>query len=371
VIGFGGRVLGAGEPKYLNSPETPLFEKGRELYGLSHARNAIRAKGRVLVVEGYMDVVALAQHGVENAVATLGTATSAIHIQKLFRQTDEIVFCFDGDAAGRRAAWHALEVALPLLTDTKVARFLFLPAEHDPDSFVREKGAAAFEGVLDAALPLSEYLLSELKARVDLGTAEGRAKLLASAGPLLKRLEAPMLKLQLRKSLQQAAQLSQQDLPRAPRSERPFFAGSRAGPTRVERSMPSLERKMLRCLLMRPELARMVPTELVEMRNPEAEALLAFLEVQATFDSTPSVGHLLDVLKPSKHAALYQQLIHEGLEIGMSDEDAETDVREALSKLEVQRLERQIEAVSKERNVDPERLRALHDRHAALRKSAA
>src|SRR5690349_20812481 len=143
VIAFGGRVVDEGEPKYLNSPETALFEKGRELYGLPQARPAIRAAGRVIVVEGYMDVVALAQHGIEYTVATLGTATSPIHVQKLLRQTDEVVFCFDGDAAGRKAAWHALEVCLPYLADHKAMRFLFLPAAHDPDSFVREKGKEA------------------------------------------------------------------------------------------------------------------------------------------------------------------------------------------------------------------------------------
>src|SRR4029077_17838255 len=134
-------VLGDGEPKYLNSPETPLFEKGRELYGLAQARHAIRTAGRAIVVEGYMDVVALAQHGIEYAVATLGTATSPVHVQKLLRQSDEVVFCFDGDTAGRKAAWHALEVSLPYLADNKAARFLFLPPEHDPDSFVREQGS--------------------------------------------------------------------------------------------------------------------------------------------------------------------------------------------------------------------------------------
>ena len=145
VIAFGGRVLGEGEPKYLNSPETPLFEKGQELYGLSQARPAIRAASRVIVVEGYMDVVALAQHEIEYAVATLGTATSPVHIQKLLRQTDEVVFCFDGDAAGRKAAWHALEISLSYLADNKAVRFLFLSPEHDPDSFVREEGGKAFE----------------------------------------------------------------------------------------------------------------------------------------------------------------------------------------------------------------------------------
>ena len=144
VIGFGGRVMGAGEPKYLNSPETPVFSKGRELYGLYLARNAIRDAGRVVVVEGYMDVVALAQHGVEYAVATLGTATTPTHVQKLFRLTDTVVFCFDGDNAGRKAAWRALENTLPMLADGKNAVFLFLPDGEDPDDYVRKRGRAAF-----------------------------------------------------------------------------------------------------------------------------------------------------------------------------------------------------------------------------------
>ncbi|HMC13446.1 MAG TPA: DNA primase, partial [Gallionellaceae bacterium] len=160
IIGFGGRVLDKGEPKYLNSPETPLFEKGRELYGLFQAQKAIRAEGLALVVEGYMDVVALAQLGVEYAVATLGTATTPYHIQKLLRLTDHVVFCFDGDAAGRRAAWRALENALPHLQDGKQLRFLFLPPEHDPDSYIREHGKEAFERLLgEEVLPLSGYLL--------------------------------------------------------------------------------------------------------------------------------------------------------------------------------------------------------------------
>ena len=145
VIGFGGRVLDGGEPKYLNSPETPIFVKGRELYGLFEARTALRSKGYALVVEGYMDVVALAQNGFGNAVATLGTACTAEHVQKLFRFTDAVVFSFDGDAAGRRAAGRALEAALPHATDLRSVRFLFLPPEHDPDSFVRELGPAAFD----------------------------------------------------------------------------------------------------------------------------------------------------------------------------------------------------------------------------------
>jgi DNA primase len=212
VIGFGGRVLDGGEPKYLNSPETAVFEKGRELYGLYQARRAIRDAGRVLVVEGYMDVVALAQHEVEYAVAALGTATSEIHVQKLLRQVDEVVFAFDGDSAGRRAAWRALEVSLSELVDGKQVRFLFLPQADDPDSYVRAHGKAAFEKLVEGAIPLSQFLLDELASRVDMHTSEGRAKLLQDAKPLVKQVSAPLLSLLLRKSLADRTGITQQEL---------------------------------------------------------------------------------------------------------------------------------------------------------------
>ncbi len=186
VIGFGGRVLGQGEPKYLNSPEGPLFSKGSELYGLFESREAIRGRDLVLVVEGYMDVVMLHQHGVDYAVATLGTATTAAHLTKLLRQASRVVFAFDGDAAGQRAAWRALENALPMLADTKRLDFLFLPASHDPDSFIREHGLTAFEELVQRAMPLSGFLVRELCRRVDLATAEGRAHLQADLKPLIK-----------------------------------------------------------------------------------------------------------------------------------------------------------------------------------------
>jgi DNA primase catalytic core len=191
VIGFGGRVLGEGEPKYLNSPETPLFSKGRELYGLFLARNAIRDAGRVVVVEGYMDVVALAQHGIDYAVATLGTATTPVHSHKLFRLTDAVVFCFDGDAAGRKAAWRALENTLPALADGKNALFLFLPDGEDPDDYVRKRGKAGFEALFERArrCPVSsEQLIQHPPA-----SAEGRAPLVNAARPMSLSLTAPVL----------------------------------------------------------------------------------------------------------------------------------------------------------------------------------
>jgi len=212
VIGFGGRVLDKGEPKYLNSPETPVFIKGRELYGLHEARTAMRQRGYGLVVEGYMDVVALAQSGFPNAVATLGTACTAEHVQKLFRFTDSVVFSFDGDAAGRRAAGRALEASLPHATDTRTIRFLFLPTEHDPDSYVRELGAEAFERAVSQAVPLSRQLVEAARDGMDLYSAEGRAKLLANAKPLWGALAEGAFKLQLLSELAQLGGLSTPDL---------------------------------------------------------------------------------------------------------------------------------------------------------------
>ncbi|NTV09313.1 MAG: DNA primase, partial [Zoogloea sp.] len=198
VIGFGGRVIGDGEPKYLNSPETPLFEKGRELYGQVQARTPIRDSGTVIVVEGYMDVVALAQFGVDNAVATLGTATTPVHIQKLMRLAERVVFCFDGDAAGRRAAHRAMEASLEHLADDRTVSFLFLPEEHDPDSFVRERGADAFREAAAAALPLASFMLAELQKECDLATAEGRAKLIHDAKPLVTAMASSVVNANLR-----------------------------------------------------------------------------------------------------------------------------------------------------------------------------
>jgi len=196
-IGFGGRVIDQGEPKYLNSPETPVFSKGHELYGLFEARSAIRQAGYVLVTEGYMDVVALAQHGFGQTVATLGTACTPDHVRLLFRFSEAVVFSFDGDAAGRRAARKALEAALPWATDTRSIKFLFLPPEHDPDSFIREQGQAAFAQCVEQASPLSRFLLETVSQGHAMDTAEGRARTANLAGPLWTLLPDGALKRQL------------------------------------------------------------------------------------------------------------------------------------------------------------------------------
>jgi DNA primase len=206
-IGFGGRVLGDDKPKYLNSPETPVFSKGRELYGLFEARQALREQGYVLVTEGYMDVVALAQLGFPNAVATLGTACTTEHVQKLFRFTDSVVFSFDGDAAGRRAARKALDGALPYATDVRSVKFLFLPAEHDPDSYIREFGRDAFQRYVSEATPLSRFLIEVSREGCDLATAEGRAHMAANARPLWTQMPDGALKRQLLSEIAALAQL--------------------------------------------------------------------------------------------------------------------------------------------------------------------
>jgi len=319
VIGFGGRVLGEGEPKYLNSPETPLFEKGRELYGLSQARTAIREAGRVIVVEGYMDVVALAQHDIEYAVATLGTATSPIHVQKLFRQTDEIVFCFDGDAAGRRAAWHALEVSLPVLADHKSVKFLFLPAEDDPDSYVRAHGRQAFEQLVEEARPLSEFFLAELRSRVDMGTLEGRSRLTHEAKPLLKRIAAPALQLQLLKQVAQASGITQEEAGRLTeiRSFAPVAAAVRYAPARgQDRIMLELdhraERELIKCLLSHPPLARDVPGDVVDATHAEGRALAALVGLDGLDKLTHAV--ILEAFRGSEHEPVLKRIAGELLE---------------------------------------------------------
>jgi len=361
VIGFGGRVIGAGEPKYLNSPETPLFEKGRELYGLSQARIPIRESGRVIVVEGYMDVVALAQHGVGYAVATLGTATSATHVSKLLRQTDEVVFCFDGDAAGRRAAWHALEVCLPLLADRKTMRFLFLPPEHDPDSFVREHGKDMFEAKLREAWPLSKFMLEELKSRVDTATPEGRARLVHEAKPLLRQIATPVMQFQMLKEIAHISDMQLEAVAAecgiALRGSRPsarHFTGpeGRANVGQGAEQRPYQEkgslsperrraRAFLRYALLVPSLAEKVPEEVLDGQSPEAKVLTLMVRHIAEKDLT-ATRDLLDWLHEQPEEELARSLSEEIMGTTFADNDIEVEFNKALEQIEEFRYENQI-----------------------------
>ncbi len=255
VIGFGGRVINPEDtPKYYNSPETPVFQKGHELYGLFLARRAIRDAGRALVVEGYMDVVALAQYGIEYAVAALGTATTPYHITKLMRQADEVVFCFDGDKAGLSAAWRAAMNALPALTDSLKLSFLFLPKEHDPDSYVREFGKEKFEAEIKVAMPLSQYILKHLSENNALQSQEDRVRFLNEAEPILQQINAPRSAMFLRKKVAELAQLSideMQSLLKLPNLNK---APVQAKP-KLTRTTLSLQKRFCLMLLMQPSLA--------------------------------------------------------------------------------------------------------------------
>ncbi|MGI9292191.1 MAG: DNA primase [Gammaproteobacteria bacterium] len=292
TIGFGGRVLDQGEPKYLNSPETPVFHKGRELYGLYEARQANRNLSQVLVVEGYMDVVALACHGVTHAVATLGTATTPEHLQRLFRVTTEVVFCFDGDRAGREAAWRALQVTLPELREGRQVRFLFLPEGQDPDSLITEQGKAAFEAALSNSLPLSDYLLEHLKTDTDLQSVDGLARLAELARPLLNKIPEGVYRELLFDRLAQEIGMSPDRLtrliedPAAPVQppRRPTRnVGPPADPADPVATKSSYVRQAIRLILHKPSAAQKIrtPEEFAELSVAGITLLRDMLETTA------------------------------------------------------------------------------------------
>ena len=305
VIGFGGRVIGEGEPKYLNSPETPLFEKGRELYGLPQARKAIQEEDTVLVVEGYMDVVGLVQAGVENVVATLGTAATDANVQKLLKQASRVVFCFDRDSAGDRAAWRAMEVSLGHLADNKVVEILQMPGNQDPDEYIREHGKEAFVQQTRSATRLSEFLLRELVKQTNPNTAEGRAALVHAAKPLLQKMSAPILRVQLTKEIAQRAQVSQAEV-EAQCGLVPL-ARSRYAPAQMkQRPVPSsIEYKLLQILLHKPGWATNLPMDLIDCERVEGEALNA-IATAVEHGQLPAGGFglLLEFFRNTPHEAL-------------------------------------------------------------------
>lgn len=302
VIGFGGRIMEQGEPKYLNSPETPVFQKGLELYGLFEARQAIREAGYALVTEGYMDVVALAQMGFPQAVATLGTACTATHVQKLLRQTDRIIFSFDGDAAGRRAARRALDACLPLLDDSKLVQFLFLPAEHDPDSYIREFGADAFEQEIRDATPLSQFFIREVTAGLSLQSAEGRAHALAEAKPLLQAMQPTALRLQIVRQLAQLTQTPAGDIEALFSLTQPVVRRQAAAPARVRRSAPvGLELQIMRLVMAFPPLAAMldqvVMADAAKLAPDGAEMLQGLVQAALSLGEHGQFAALAEILR--------------------------------------------------------------------------
>ena len=287
-IGFGGRVMGDEQPKYLNTSDTLLFHKRQELYGLHEARQALRHIERLLVVEGYMDVVGLARHGIEYAVATLGTATTEEHLNRLLRISDELIFCFDGDRAGRDAAWKALETALPHLREGRQMKFVFLPDGQDPDSFVQAHGANAFETALSEGMPLSEFLISELSARIDLKSVDGRARLAELAKPLLGRIPAGVYKELLTGELAESVGLSagKLDAILSRNPSKPVAGGrtrpspSLAGSRRIAAGKPSVVRRAITLLLHHPGSANELDVEqLAGVSRPGVDLLRDLIEM--------------------------------------------------------------------------------------------
>jgi DNA primase len=297
-IGFGGRVMGDEQPKYMNTSDTPLFHKRQELYGLFEARQVLRNIERLVVVEGYMDVVGLARHGIEYAVATLGTATTDEHLNRLLRISDEVVFCFDGDRAGRAAAWKALETSLPHIREGRQLRFVFLPDGQDPDSFVQASGAGAFEDALNAGIALSDFLIGELSAKVDLGSVDGRARLAELARPLLNEIPSGVYKELLIGELAESVGLSAGKLEAILANSEPKSAHKStrklSALRRPQSNKPSAVRRALTLLLHYPEVAKNLNVEdLAGIERPGIDLLRDLIEtIQA--EPTMTTAGLLE-----------------------------------------------------------------------------
>jgi DNA primase len=386
IIGFGGRILGQGQPKYLNSPETTLFSKSHELYGLWEARAGIRSEGCVLVVEGYMDVVGLFQHGLPNAVATLGTSTTSFHIQKLLRASDKIVFSFDGDAAGRRAAWRALNTCLPLLRDDVSMRFLFLPAQHDPDSYIREFGAEAFRACVAEATALSRFMLEELASRHPMHEAEGRAACVHEARPLLAQLPAGTLRMQIEREFAKLVQLTPEELAQmlegmaaAPvdpgdrasdqnhdfnQEEPPGFMDSEASephgysdpsPARISgrsgreprsatqrntsRTVTPMAKRLLRLLLAHPDLVSSLGDQQLEiLEHGPHLVLVRDLIALANASGARHAGALLEAADPGSDLAMVLQSLTSELLAEEDLPDPHTEWNDALRRIELEAI---------------------------------
>ena len=339
VVGFGGRVLDSGEPKYLNSPETPIFHKGSELYGLYAARGAIKDADGVLVVEGYMDVVALAQAGIDNAVATLGTATTSMHLQRLFRHTPNITFSFDGDRAGKAAGWKALETCLPLLQDGYQVSFLFLPDGEDPDTMVKKVGKDGFKELVDNATPLTDFLVDHLQQQADLSRLDGRAKLAKLAKPMVKQFPDGILRKLVVERLARLIQISPQELLSNQEAEKPSqYAQARA--TKGVRNTSSEIRltdirSAISMLLQNPELSKLValdsPVRSLELRGIE---IFNQLLDQAQEQEHTTTARLLERHRQESHFNALEKLAsHDHL---LATDEIESEFLSWLDKLQDQ-----------------------------------
>jgi DNA primase len=402
VIGFGGRVIDKGEPKYLNSPETILFKKGQTLYGLFEARKFIREKGFVLVCEGYMDVVALAQMGFPNAVATLGTACTDHHIQLLLRHTDRIVFSFDGDSAGRKAAKRAFEACIPHLADDKEIRFLFLPKEHDPDSFIREFGQDKFNEEIQKAQPLSRFFIDVVSDQVDWSSAEGKAQAQNSAKEYFKKMPSIALRVQILRDFAKRLGSTQFELEKfyglpstqevtVSKQEPQFEVNSLKTSAKSDwkrksdvRAMENLAKQqpvaptkmviqIMWILIQHPQLGKLLEGEEVELleamalqRSEKAKLIIGnLIKLCKTVSEDTNFASFQNTLMNSEYAGDYEALIKKVFESEFSREEAKTHLYGALKKFEIDSIKKEMLKIAEkiEKNIaekeDIERYRKL------------
>ena len=373
TIGFGGRTLGDGEPKYLNSPETVLFHKGRELYGLYEARQALRSIEQLVVVEGYMDAVALARHGIDFAVATLGTATTPEHLNRLFRLTENVCFAFDGDRAGRKAAWRALENALPLIREGRQIRFMFLPEGHDPDSYVNEFGTDEFLKALDGGVALSEFLIQELASQVDMDTVDGRARLAELARPLVNKVPAGVYRELLLESLADAVGLTAAKLEKMlgtgasgdKRIQKPGALQRSRGRKSFSAVQPSVIRHSITLVLNEPQSCLKLDVEkLAGLNRPGAELLRSLIETAQAEPNITTAG-ILERYRHHDEGRHLGKLV--ASEVPLEEEfDAAAELAECLEQLALASRKARIDFLIEKQRVsglsDDEKseLRALH-----------
>ncbi len=378
TIAFGGRLLGEGKPKYLNSPETPLFHKGRELYGLWEWRQSRDNSDSVFVVEGYMDVIALAQHQVPNVVATLGTATSEHHLRRLFQMVNRVVFCFDGDEAGRRAAWRALETALPALEDGKQALFLFLPEGEDPDSLVRTQGREGFLVEAEQAMPLSEFLLTHLSEPYNLDTVDGRAALARAASPYLQQVRGDFYRHLLRRELAQRTRLTEDELEvliyqapqqsisaQQPNPPQQLVPNRKKLPTRFTSSQRTqtltLAEQLIVVLINEPERTQQfpLPEELNKLDLPHIDLLsTVYQQLKASPELSPAA--LLGRLMAQDKDQHLSQLLRTAHTAPMDKSTTERFCRDALLQLEIRIIEQHIIDETNKPTPDTKHLLHLH-----------
>lgn len=370
VIAFGGRALGDGEPKYLNSPETPVFHKGKELYGLHQAMSTISKQSQALVVEGYMDVIALAQAGIENSVAALGTATTPTHIERLFRLCNEIVFCFDGDRAGRQAAWRALENALPSMRDGRQASFLFLPEGEDPDTYVRKLGKQGFVDQIESqAQPLPEYLLSHLGEDIDLQRMDGRARLAGLARPLLNRLPRGTLKSLLLKQLAAITEVNETELTALMQDDEQRQAAPRKATPQKSRKH-NLIGKTLALLLNQPANALEV-SNLERLQVLELAGMDVLCEIISTIKDSPDLTTSA-IIERFRDKVYYDRLCElASSDINLEDEAIKTEFIDAVNRLHLMAIDQQTGKITarstKLSEEDKAKLRSLQQERLALK----